>query len=92
MIIDSHCHLDYPSLYENLDLVIDRARKKNVLKFLTISTKPESMEKISLICKSFNSSNVFLSTSKRNILSVFLDNFIMNIITSWSVDRDIANG
>ena len=55
MIIDSHCHLDYPSLYEILDLVIDRARKKNVLKFLTISTKPESMEKISLICKNYKS-------------------------------------
>jgi len=55
MIIDSHCHLDYPSLYENLDSVIDRARKKNVLKFLTISTKPESMEKISLICKNYKS-------------------------------------
>ena len=55
MIVDSHCHLDYPSLYENLDLVIDRARKKNVLKFLTISTKLESMEKISLICKNYKS-------------------------------------
>ena len=32
-----------------------RARKKNVLKFLTISTKPESMEKISLICKNYKS-------------------------------------
>ncbi len=50
------------------------------------------VEKISLICKSFNSSNVFLSTSKRNILLEFLDSFIINIITSWSVDLDIANG
>ena len=55
MIIDSHCHLDYPGLYENLDSVIDRARKKNVLKLLTISTKLESIEKISLICKNYKS-------------------------------------
>ena len=32
MIIDSHCHLDYPGLYENLDSVIDRARKKKRFK------------------------------------------------------------
>ena len=55
MIIDSHCHLDYPGLYENLDSVIDRARKKNVLKLLTISTKLESIEKISLICENYKS-------------------------------------
>ena len=30
MIIDSHCHLDYPSLYENLDEVVKRAEFNKV--------------------------------------------------------------
>ena len=54
MIIDSHCHLDYPELYENLDDVMYRAKKKNVLRLLSISTKLESIEKISLICKKYD--------------------------------------
>ena len=46
MIIDSHCHLDYPELYEELDSVISRA-DKNLVKFLlTICTTLDSFVKI----------------------------------------------
>ena len=30
MIIDSHCHLDYSNLYNQLDEVVKRAEKNNV--------------------------------------------------------------
>ena len=33
MITDSHCHLDYPILYEQLDDVIKRAELNQVEKF-----------------------------------------------------------
>jgi len=46
MIIDSHCHLDFSSLYDELDNVITRARKNNIQKLLTISTTLESFNKI----------------------------------------------
>ena len=49
MIIDSHCHLDYPNLYEQLDEVINRAKVKNINCLLTICTTLESFEKIKLI-------------------------------------------
>ena len=49
MIIDSHCHLDYPSLYENLEEVVKRAEFNKVNKLLTICTTLESVEKIKLI-------------------------------------------
>ena len=29
MIVDSHCHLDYPNLYNQLDKVIERAEKND---------------------------------------------------------------
>ena len=38
MIIDSHCHLDYPDLYDQLDLIIERAKLNKIKYLLTIST------------------------------------------------------
>ena len=38
MIIDSHCHLDYPDLYNKLDDVIKRAEYNQVQRLLTICT------------------------------------------------------
>ena len=54
MIIDSHCHLDYPDLYNQLDDVISRAERNNIKKFLTICTTLESFDKIKLIIKKYN--------------------------------------
>jgi len=49
MISDSHCHLDYPNLYENLDALVQRANKNNVNKLLTVCTTLESFDKIKII-------------------------------------------
>jgi TatD DNase family protein len=49
MIVDSHCHLDYPNLYDQLDKIIERANQNKVNKFLTICTTLESFEKIKII-------------------------------------------
>ena len=49
MIIDSHCHLDYASLYDQLDDVIIRASRNKVKFLLTICTTLKSFEKIMLI-------------------------------------------
>ena len=38
MIADSHCHLDYPDLYNHLDDVVRRADYNNVKYMLTILT------------------------------------------------------
>ena len=46
MLIDSHCHLDYPSLYEDLEKVLSRSDKNNIKYLLTICTTLPSFEKI----------------------------------------------
>ena len=46
MITDSHCHLDYPNLYNQLDDVVRRAEYNQVKYLLTICTTLESFEKI----------------------------------------------
>ena len=53
MIADSHCHLDYPQLYDNLDEVVKRAKSKQIEYMLTICTTPQSFEKIKLIVKKY---------------------------------------
>ncbi len=53
MIIDSHCHLDYPVLYDDLDKVVTRALSNNVKLLLSICTNLESFEKIKKIVKKY---------------------------------------
>ena len=53
MIVDSHCHLDYPALYNQLDKVIKRAESNDVECMLTICTTLNSFEKIKLIIKKY---------------------------------------
>ena len=53
MIIDSHCHLDFPNLYNELDDVIKRADYNQVKYLLAICTTLESFEKIKFIIKKY---------------------------------------
>ena len=46
MITDSHCHLDYDVLFDELDKVLLRAASNKVNKMLTICTTLKSFEKI----------------------------------------------
>ena len=53
MIIDSHCHLDFSNIYNQLDDIIKRAEDNEVKQFLTICTTLESFEKIKLIIEKY---------------------------------------
>jgi len=57
MIVDSHCHLDYQGLYENLDDVVNRAKANNIDYLLTICTTIESFKKIEMIISKYK--NIF---------------------------------
>ena len=57
MIVDSHCHLDYSQLYDQLDNVLKRAHKNKVKYFLTICTNLDSFEIIKLIINKYE--NIF---------------------------------
>jgi len=46
MIIDSHCHLDYEPLVNNIDQVLLNAKKNNISQLLTIGTSLESSKKV----------------------------------------------
>ncbi|MDE2283658.1 MAG: TatD family hydrolase [Hyphomicrobiales bacterium] len=39
MLIDSHCHLDFPDFADEIDAVVARARKAGIARLVTISTR-----------------------------------------------------
>lgn len=46
MIVDSHCHLDYPDFADDLDGIIARARSQGVGRMVTISTRVRALPKL----------------------------------------------
>ena len=57
MIIDSHCHLDYEPLINNIDQILLNAKKNDITKLLTIGTSLESSKKVLDIINKY--SNVY---------------------------------
>ena len=53
MITDSHCHLDFPELYNQLDKVISRAELNKIKYLITICTTLESFDKIKMILSKY---------------------------------------
>tara|TARA_Y100000590_G_scaffold129489_1_gene148037 strand:+ start:1640 stop:2416 length:777 start_codon:yes stop_codon:yes gene_type:complete len=81
MIIDSHCHLDFDILFNQLDNVIKRANENDVKYLLTICTTLESFEKIKLItekCKNVYGTIGIHPHESKNYLDVNC-NFILNL-------------
>ena len=50
-MIDSHCHLDYEPLFNNLEDVLKRSKDVGIVKLLTICTTFKSFEKIKELVK-----------------------------------------
>ncbi len=59
MIVDSHCHLDFPDFANDLDGIVDRARAQGVGRIVTISTRVRELPKLLSIAERFN--DVFCS-------------------------------
>ena len=53
MIIDSHFHLDYSNLFNQLDDIVKRAERNQVNYFLTICTTLESFKRIIMIVEKY---------------------------------------
>ncbi len=58
-IVDSHCHLDFPELHEELDAVIARARAAGVTRMVSICTKPRLEPQVRAIAEAYE--GVFFS-------------------------------
>jgi TatD DNase family protein len=53
MLVDSHCHLDFPDFASELDAVLARARAANIGRVVTISTRVRKHAQILTIAEKF---------------------------------------
>lgn len=66
MLIDTHCHLDFPDFAEELDQVIARAHAAGVKQMVTISTRVHKLPKLLEICERFPSVYCSVGTHPNN--------------------------
>ncbi len=59
MLIDSHCHLDFPDFADELDAIVARAEAAGVSRMVTISTRVRKLDALLAITRRFP--NVFCS-------------------------------
>lgn len=59
MLIDTHCHLDFPDFEAERDAIVERARAAGVSQMITISTRVKKFETILAIAERYP--NVFCS-------------------------------
>ena len=59
MLVDSHCHLDFPDFADALDDVVARARTIGVGRFVTISTRVREFDRVLAVAERFD--DVFCS-------------------------------
>ncbi len=66
MLIDTHCHLDFPDFAEELDDVIARAHAAGVKQMVTISTRVRKLPQLLAICERFPSVYCSVGTHPNN--------------------------
>jgi TatD DNase family protein len=59
MLVDSHCHLDFPDFGEELDQIVARATIAGVATLVTISTRVRRFDQVRAVAERFD--NVFCS-------------------------------
>jgi TatD DNase family protein len=59
MLVDSHCHLDFPDFADELDAVVARAEAAGIGRMVTISTRVREQQKLLAIAERFP--NVYCS-------------------------------
>jgi TatD DNase family protein len=54
MLVDSHCHLDFPDFVEELDAIVGRARAAGIGRMVTISTRVRRFAQLEAITQRFD--------------------------------------
>ena len=56
MLVDSHCHLDFPEFAEDLDAIVARAAAAGIGRIVTISTRVRRLGELLAIAGRFQTS------------------------------------
>jgi TatD DNase family protein len=66
MLVDSHCHLDFPDFSAELDAVVARARAAGITRMVTISTLVEKFPMLRAIAERFDEVYCSIGTHPHN--------------------------
>ncbi|HML29383.1 MAG TPA: TatD family hydrolase [Hyphomicrobium sp.] len=66
MLVDHHCHLDFPDFAPELDAVVARARSAGVATLVTISTRIREFDKLKAIVERFDDVYCSVGTHPNN--------------------------
>jgi TatD DNase family protein len=53
MLIDSHCHLDFPDFQPERDAVVARARAAGLVRMITISTRIDKYDEVRALSEAY---------------------------------------
>ncbi len=66
MLVDSHCHLDFPDFADELDAVVARARAAGVVRIVTISTRVARHAQVLAIAERYDDVYCSIGTHPHN--------------------------
>lgn len=66
MLVDSHCHLDFPDFEEDLPAVVARAREAGIERMVTICTRVEKFEQVRAVAERFDGIYCSVGTHPHN--------------------------
>ncbi|MCO6385633.1 TatD family hydrolase [Aliihoeflea sp. 40Bstr573] len=66
MLVDSHCHLDFPDFAEERDAIVARARAAGVERMVTISTRVRRFDQVRAIAEAYDEIYCSVGTHPHN--------------------------
>ena len=91
MIVDSHCHLDFPDFADELDQVIARAHAADVRKMVTISTRVRRFDQVLAIAEAHDSVYCSVGTHPHNAAEE-TDITVADLVTRAAHPKVVAIG
>jgi TatD DNase family protein len=91
MLVDSHCHLDFPDFAEELDAIVGRARTAGIGRMVTISTRVRRFAQLEAITQRFDDIYCSIGTHPHHAAEE-PDVTVANLVNIAAVEKVVAIG
>ena len=91
MLVDSHCHLDFPDFAEELDAIVGHARTAGIGRMVTISTRVRRFAQLQAIAQRFDDIYCSIGTHPHHAAEE-PDVTVANLVNIAAVEKVVAIG